>query len=62
MTWLVTGGAGYIGAHVARALEAAGMGIGRLGRHGRWYDSRDREDVQPTRDTSLGPLVLRAHA
>jgi len=27
MTWLVTGGAGYIGAHVARALEAAGMGV-----------------------------------
>ncbi|MEU7316859.1 UDP-glucose 4-epimerase GalE [Streptomyces sp. NPDC007083] len=24
MTWLITGGAGYIGAHVARALEAAG--------------------------------------
>jgi len=26
MTWLVTGGAGYIGAHVARAFRAAGMG------------------------------------
>ncbi|WP_187976936.1 UDP-glucose 4-epimerase GalE [Mycetocola sp. JXN-3] len=25
MTWLVTGGAGYIGAHVARALSAAGL-------------------------------------
>ncbi len=25
MTWLVTGGAGYIGAHVVRAFEAAGM-------------------------------------
>jgi UDP-glucose 4-epimerase len=26
MTWLVTGGAGYIGAHVVRALERASMG------------------------------------
>jgi len=25
MTWLVTGGAGYIGTHVVRALDAAGM-------------------------------------
>ncbi|MBD4678679.1 NAD-dependent epimerase/dehydratase family protein, partial [Xanthomonas citri pv. citri] len=24
-TWLVTGGAGYIGAHVVRAFQAAGM-------------------------------------
>ncbi|MEU2315211.1 NAD-dependent epimerase/dehydratase family protein, partial [Streptomyces albidoflavus] len=24
MTWLITGGAGYIGAHVVRALDEAG--------------------------------------
>src|SRR4051794_36248953 len=27
MTWLVTGGAGYIGAHVARALRACGTDV-----------------------------------
>ncbi len=27
MTWLLTGGAGYIGAHVVRSLQAAGHGV-----------------------------------
>lgn len=27
MTWLITGGAGYIGAHVARAMAAAGEDV-----------------------------------
>ncbi|MDQ1620449.1 MAG: UDP-glucose 4-epimerase [Actinomycetota bacterium] len=27
MTWLLTGGAGYIGAHIVRAFQQAGMGV-----------------------------------
>ena len=27
MTWLVTGGAGYIGSHVVHAMQAAGVGV-----------------------------------
>src|SRR4029078_4406600 len=27
MTWLITGGAGYIGAHVARAMAGAGESV-----------------------------------
>ena len=27
MTWLLTGGAGYIGAHVLRSLQASGRGV-----------------------------------
>lgn len=27
MTWMVTGGAGYIGAHIVKSLQEAGFGV-----------------------------------
>ena len=27
MTWMLTGGAGYIGAHIVRAFDAAGLPV-----------------------------------
>ena len=27
MTWMLTGGAGYIGAHIVRAFQDAGLGL-----------------------------------
>ncbi|MGZ4494480.1 MAG: UDP-glucose 4-epimerase GalE [Nocardioides sp.] len=65
MTWLVTGGAGYIGAHVVRALQAEGMRpvvVDDLSSGHRSFVPDDVPFVQGTildRDLLVG--VLREH-
>ncbi|MFJ9688338.1 UDP-glucose 4-epimerase GalE [Streptomyces bacillaris] len=56
MTWLITGGAGYIGAHVARAMAAAGERVVVL-------DDRSSGVVERLPDTVTlveGPIADRA--
>lgn len=56
MTWLVTGGAGYIGAHVVRALGEAGIGAVVLDD----LSSGHREFVRPDVPLVEGTILDRA--
>jgi UDP-glucose 4-epimerase len=66
MTWLVTGGAGYIGAHVVRSLRDAGMGAVVLDDLSSGFSGFVPEDVPLVKATLLDPLAvedaLREHA
>jgi len=64
MTWLVTGGAGYIGAHVVRAMVADGMDVVVLEDLSTGDPSRVPEAplvVGSVRDRELVSDVLRDH-
>jgi len=64
-TWLVTGGAGYIGAHVVRAFRAAGTGVVVLDDLSSGHADFVPEGVPFVRgsvlDTALVADTLRAH-
>ncbi|MGW4867973.1 UDP-glucose 4-epimerase GalE [Streptomyces chartreusis] len=63
MTWLITGGAGYIGAHVARAMTGAGERVLVLDDLSAGHPARLPEDVPLVEGSSLdGDLLKRVFA
>ncbi len=66
MTWLVTGGAGYIGAHVVRAFGERGLGAVVLDDLSSGHRRFVPDDVPfvdgDIRDTALVTRTLREHA
>ncbi|MFJ4364311.1 UDP-glucose 4-epimerase GalE [Streptomyces chartreusis] len=63
MTWLITGGAGYIGAHVARAMTGAGERVLVLDDLSAGYPARLPEEVPLVEGSSLdGDLLKRVFA
>ncbi|MFD4528191.1 UDP-glucose 4-epimerase GalE [Streptomyces sp. NPDC058470] len=66
MTWLITGGAGYIGAHVARAMAGAGERVVALDDLSAGVADRLPENIPlvqgSTRDGDLVKKVLAEHA
>ncbi|MEU5839301.1 UDP-glucose 4-epimerase GalE [Streptomyces diacarni] len=65
MTWLITGGAGYIGAHVARAMTASGEGVVALDDLSTGLSERLPAEVPlvrgPVTDTALLSRTLAEH-
>ncbi|MFJ6836306.1 UDP-glucose 4-epimerase GalE [Streptomyces sp. NPDC091209] len=63
MTWLITGGAGYIGAHVARAMAAAGERVVALDDLSSGVPNRLPETIPLVQGSSLdGDLLKRVLA
>lgn len=63
MTWLITGGAGYIGAHVARAMAGAGERVVALDDLSAGVPSRLPEEIPLLRGSALdGELLKRVLA
>ncbi len=63
MTWLITGGAGYIGAHVARAMAADGEGVVVLDDLSTGVSARLAESVPLVQGSTLdGELLKRVLA
>ncbi|MEW2420630.1 MULTISPECIES: UDP-glucose 4-epimerase GalE [Streptomyces] len=63
MTWLITGGAGYIGAHVARVMTDAGERVLALDDLSAGYPARLPAEVPLVRGSSLdGDLLKRVFA
>ncbi|HEX7603589.1 MAG TPA: UDP-glucose 4-epimerase GalE [Polyangiaceae bacterium] len=60
MTWLVTGGAGYIGAHVVRALRDAGFGVAILDDLSTGREEFVPRGVSLTRASVLDTLAVEA--
>jgi len=60
MSWLVTGGAGYIGAHVVRAMRAAGIGVAVLDDLSTGRADRLPPDVALVRASVLDQGAVRA--
>ncbi|MEU6372950.1 UDP-glucose 4-epimerase GalE [Streptomyces sp. NPDC046909] len=59
MTWLITGGAGYIGAHVARAMTEAGERVVALDDLSAGIPARLPADVPLVRGSSLDAGLLK---
>jgi len=59
MTWMVTGGAGYIGAHVVRAFRAAGIDVVVVDDMSSGHPSFVPEDVSLHRGTVLDAELLQ---
>ncbi|MFI9154950.1 UDP-glucose 4-epimerase GalE [Streptomyces sp. NPDC053367] len=59
MTWLITGGAGYIGAHVARAMAAAGERVVALDDLSAGVPARLPDGVPLVQGSSLDADLLR---